>query len=237
MLASWLPRLSPTARALLAAERSRSEDEELKMRALERAEAALAGERESGVLRRHMLEGSVTHLKTRWLRGAVLVAAALAFAGFATAGLRLVIDSSAEDKSVRPAAVVAAKGALHLDPQLPEPPVEASATTAPAPAPNASGSVPRARPASAKQYAIELGLLEPARSGIARGDYRGALGAISKHQHDYPAGLLAEEREALRVRALWGLGQKPAAEAAASSFRKRYPRSGLLAWMKERPAP
>src|SRR5258705_5468769 len=65
---------------------------------------------------------------------------------------------------------------------------------------------------NASTYALELGLLEPARSNIARGDFNGALAAIARHQRDYPRGQLAEEREALRVRALWGMGRKAEAE-------------------------
>jgi outer membrane protein assembly factor BamD (BamD/ComL family) len=84
-----------------------------------------------------------------------------------------------------------------------------------------------------QQYAVELSVLDPARRSIALGDYAGAMGAIARHQREYPRGQLAEEREALRVRALWGTGQKASAESAAAVFRKRYPRSGLLSWMKE----
>jgi TolA-binding protein len=88
------------------------------------------------------------------------------------------------------------------------------------------------KPSSASTYAVELGLLEPARQSIARGDFGGALGAIAQHQREFPRGQLTEEREALRVRALWGMGQHSQAESAANAFRKRYPRSGLLSWMK-----
>jgi hypothetical protein len=107
---------------------------------------------------------------------------------------------------------------------------------APVPAPEPERAVAPAEggpPSSVQQYAVELGLLEPARSSIGRGDYGGALGAIARHQREYPRGQLAQEREALRVRALWGMGQRSQAESAAVSFRKRYPRSVLLSWMKE----
>jgi hypothetical protein len=90
-----------------------------------------------------------------------------------------------------------------------------------------------ARSSSAREYANELALLEPARSSIARGEYQNALAAIATHRREFPNGTLTEEREALRVRALWGVGQRPAATAAAAAFRKRYPRSVLLGWMKD----
>jgi TolA-binding protein len=89
---------------------------------------------------------------------------------------------------------------------------------------------------SAQTYAIELALLEPARSATVRGSYAEALGAIARHQREFPNGQLAEERSALRVRALWGLGRTAEAEAAAASFRQSYPRSALLAWMRPRSA-
>jgi hypothetical protein len=98
--------------------------------------------------------------------------------------------------------------------------------------PRRAAPVEPARPQSASTYALELGLLEPARSSIARRDFAGALAAIARHQREYPRGQLAEEREALRVRALWGMGARPDAERAAALFRKHHPQSGLLSWMK-----
>ncbi|HXK16238.1 MAG TPA: outer membrane protein assembly factor BamD [Polyangiaceae bacterium] len=85
---------------------------------------------------------------------------------------------------------------------------------------------------AARQFASEVELLEPARTAIARGDYATALVLLTKHRREFPNGQLAQEREALRVRALWGQGQLPAARAAAKAFSKRYPGSALLSWMK-----
>ena len=96
-----------------------------------------------------------------------------------------------------------------------------------------SGTDDRARLPSSKQYAAEILLLEPARRSLSRGDYAGALASLGQHRREFPNGQLRQERDALRVRALWGLGQKPAALAAASAFRKRYPRSALLSWLKD----
>jgi outer membrane protein assembly factor BamD (BamD/ComL family) len=84
-----------------------------------------------------------------------------------------------------------------------------------------------------QQYAIELELLQPARRSIATGSFSQALAELARHQREYPTGQLAQEREALRVRALWGTGQRAEAEQAAAVFRKRYPRSALLNWMNE----
>jgi hypothetical protein len=96
-----------------------------------------------------------------------------------------------------------------------------------------AGTDDGARLPTTKQYAAEILLLEPARRSLSRGDYAGALAPLGQHRREFPNGQLRQEREALRVRALWGLGQKPAALAAASAFRKRYPRSALLSWLKD----
>lgn len=235
---NWLPRLSSTARALIAAERGRREDEGLKARALERAEGALEGERWSGVGLRQASRRSLLDIKPRVLRGTLLAAAAVAFAGLAAAGVKLVVSRSqpanvvAAIRATPPA--VTAKAGLSLPPSL----LDAEVIVPPTPAPVAgiaSGAAP-ARGAGAKPYATELALLEPARGSIARGDFSSALRAIAKHEREYPSGALVEEREALRVRALWGIGQQSAAERAAASFQKRYPRSVLLSWMKRQPA-
>ncbi len=231
MFGSSRTELSSTARALLAAERQQGEDEELKTRALERAKAALDGERWSGVALRP------TNTRPRSLRMALLVAAALSLGGLAMAGAHWAASDSPTPLvvlTVQPQSVPA--GAAEPKPAL-EPKPVAEPASEPAVIAAAPSSTAHARPSGVRQYALEVSLLEPARTGIARGDYHAALGAIAKHQREYASGQLAEEREALRVRALWGLGQKPAAEAAAAVFRKRYPRSGLLSWMKAQPAP
>lgn len=258
MLGKWLPQLSPTAQSLLESERAAHEDEALQERALERARAALEGERWSGVQMRQA--DDVAPSRRRWgsLRTALLVAAALAVAGLATAGVRLAVSQASRGG-------VAAVAKTPAPPLLRGRPSEPRVAAAPAPAPEstvpaATGAAPtslpptsasppsnaaitppsgaaHARPSTAETYAIEVGLLEPARSGIARGDFATALGALARHQREYPNGQLSQEREALRVRALWGSGQKQAAESAAAAFRRRYPQSGLLSWMKTQPAP
>jgi hypothetical protein len=51
---------------------------------------------------------------------------------------------------------------------------------------------------------------------------------LAEHGRRFPSGSLAEEREALRVRALSGSGQSDAARRAARAFATRFPRSVLL---------
>lgn len=92
------------------------------------------------------------------------------------------------------------------------------------------GAEPAPANRSAPRAALsdELRLLAPAREAVARGDFRAALGAISEHARRFREGRLVEEREALRVRALAGLGNVKEARAASAEFRRRFPRSALL---------
>jgi hypothetical protein len=82
------------------------------------------------------------------------------------------------------------------------------------------------RPAS--MVAEELRLLEHAQQSAARGDYAAVLAVTSEHVRRYAGGRLCEEREALRLRALIGLGRDDEARKAAVRFRHDFPRSVLL---------
>ena len=74
----------------------------------------------------------------------------------------------------------------------------------------------------------ELHLLRQARGAVAREDYASALRPIAEHARRFKDGRLSEEREALRVKALVGLGRTEDARRAATAFRARFPRSVLL---------
>jgi hypothetical protein len=82
-------------------------------------------------------------------------------------------------------------------------------------------------------YAKELRVLQPARQAVARQDFAAALSAVEEHQHVFPSGRLTEEREALRIKALLGLGRVAEAEHAAAAFRARFPRSVLVGRIDE----
>ncbi len=82
-------------------------------------------------------------------------------------------------------------------------------------------------------YARELPVLQPALDAVARNDFTAALTAIAAHQSRFPSGQLAEEREALRVKALAGLGRMPEAVRAGATFRQRFPHSALLNQIQE----
>ena len=75
---------------------------------------------------------------------------------------------------------------------------------------------------------VELRLLRQARAAVARGDFTDALSPINEHTRRFKNGRLVEEREALRVKALGGLGRTEEARRAAIAFRARFPRSVLL---------
>jgi hypothetical protein len=120
------------------------------------------------------------------------------------------------------------------------PVVSAPAVSAPAPAvPQvAPAPVPTvAAPASPADAArAELHLLREARAAVARGDFAAALSPIAEHMRRFKNGRLVEEREALRVKALGGLGRTGEARHAAAAFRARFPRSVLLPAVSQMPA-
>ena len=237
------PPLSPAAEALFAEERViAAADEAMKQRALLRAREAVSGDRLSGIV--------IRPSRAWWLRkGPVLplAAASPATPNTAAAGAQIYRARTSESELTRayqaPRQVVSEP---RLAPQAP-PPETAKPVPTPEPAPVGAvdpkattarqSTAKAAGPSSAESYAIELGLLEPARTAVGQGNFASALASIAKHQQHFPRGQLSEEREALRVRALWGTGQTGRARSAAAAFRKSYPKSGLLSWMKDTATP
>jgi hypothetical protein len=231
--------LSSLARELLERERDLREDDALKVRAMQRARAVVQRDRPSGVDFKSVNLTALPAKPRRLLRTLPLIAAVSAVAGLAAAGASFYAGSAVQSAPAREltklavprARTVAVGGRLVGTPPPEEPSLERPPVQPRAPGTTTTGSEGTRAP-NVKQYATELALLEPARSSIGNGNYGAALVAIDRHRRDFPNGQLGEEREALRVRALWGLGQRPAALAAAKVFRLRYPRSGLLSWLK-----
>jgi hypothetical protein len=99
----------------------------------------------------------------------------------------------------------------------------------------------RRSPASSASdsYALELGLLQKARAAVLSREFSSALDVIAEHERRFPAGRFQEEREALRVKALAGLGRNDEARSAAERFRERFPRSVLSTRIEQtiRPEP
>jgi hypothetical protein len=81
---------------------------------------------------------------------------------------------------------------------------------------------------SARGLAAERALLDVARSALARGEAGDALAAADRHAREYPEGALAEERDAIAIRALAALGRRPEAKTRAAAFERRYPKSLAL---------
>jgi len=104
---------------------------------------------------------------------------------------------------------------------------EAPATIASAEAPHARrGRVKASAPAVPTN--AELRLLRAAREDVTRGDFAGALVVIAEHVQRFRNGSLVEEREALRVKSLEGLGRHADAQRAAAAFHARFPHSVFL---------
>ena len=83
----------------------------------------------------------------------------------------------------------------------------------------------------------ELRLLREARAAVAREDFAAALPPIAEHARRFKNGRLVEEREALRVKALGGLGRTAEARHAAAAFQARFPHSVLLPAVSQASAP
>jgi hypothetical protein len=116
-------------------------------------------------------------------------------------------------------------------PAAPAAPVTAEEAPAAPEPPVAAPGLSRAEAARA-----ELRLMHAARAAVARRDFAGALAPIAEHTRKFKNGRLAEEREALRVKTLSGLGRTEEARRAAAAFRARFPRSVLLPAVSQMPA-
>jgi hypothetical protein len=223
---------SPTKiESLLASERTIDPmPDEFRMRVVERARAELA----------HRLRtdspDSRRFARPRRVTVAVAAAAGVMLVALCAVAFRFGYQSSLKGKV--PLASTSAPERRVLDSQVPAAlpdtlPEAGPAVTTPI-ARSARAKVSgRARTATdIETYAVELALLQPAYHAVARRDFTSALAAIAEHQRRFASGQLAEEREALRVKALWGLGRRSEAERAAFAFREHFPHSVLLRRME-----
>lgn len=90
--------------------------------------------------------------------------------------------------------------------------------------PPAPASAPRGPASLAEQQA----LLDIARSAFGRSDYPQTLQALSAHFRRFPKSVLAEEREALEIKALAANGRGAEAKSRAARFSAQFPQSLLL---------
>lgn len=211
--------------SLLAMERELvAESESLRERVLERARAALP--------RNPRLQPAAFAPRLRRLRIREMAFAAVALSAVCAAAYYLgyQVRSGAGTAQLE-IPVAEAPGVVPLVSAIPA--VSSTVTTAEKTPADALPA--KAKPAGATKsvtdteaYAIELRVLQPARQAVARHDYTAALGAISEHQRRFASGKLTEEREALRVKALLGLGRVAEAQRAGAAFRARFPHSALI---------
>lgn len=108
------------------------------------------------------------------------------------------------------------------------PDTEVLATIAMPEAPPRRRVISKASVATAVPTNAELQLLREARQHVTRGDFAGALVTIAEHVRRFRRGSLVEEREALRVKSLAGLGRHAEAQRAAAEFHARFPHSVFL---------
>lgn len=167
---------------------------------------------------------------------AVAAAAGVMLVALCAVGFHAGYRSSLKDQ-VPPASTWAPERRI-LDSQVPAAlpdklPEASPAVTTPIERSSKARVAGRAKTATGSEtYAVELALLQSAYHAVARRDFTSALPAIAEHQHRFASGQLAEEREALRVKALLGLGRRSEAQRAAFAFRERFPRSVLLRRME-----
>jgi hypothetical protein len=106
---------------------------------------------------------------------------------------------------------------------LPEVAPEPAGDTTLPPAPSTAPRDKPSEPSPAPTLEAELALLEQAR----RSAPSDALRALEQHRQQFEHGMLADEREALRVETLCALGRAAEATTAAESFLAANPQSPL----------
>jgi hypothetical protein len=154
---------------------------------------------------------------------------------------RPAVTSNAPAASNADAATTRSPNPAIAAPSATEAPAIVAPSAAEAPATAVAPAVPASagkalRSSRAEPGPDELRLLRQARVAVARHDFAAALSPIAEHARRFKDGRLAEEREALRVRALSGLGRSADARHAADAFEARFPRSVLLPAVSKMPA-
>jgi len=118
-------------------------------------------------------------------------------------------------------------------PEIPLPAAPAPEHQAPAPI-SARAERPPAKPAHVARVEIrerdrnlgaERGLIEQARTALAREKNATALAVLERHAREFPQGELEEERESLQVQVLVGLERFDQARKVGARFKRRFPRS------------
>jgi len=212
--------LSPEARALLDRERAiPPQPASVRARALARARAASTSiSKAAAPVSAAALSGR------RWVAAAALLCVLGAAVGAAAYQIRFRLAPLPSDRLVGPT-VEAAAPSLALPSSSAADPVDGSVPSVRTAAPRATSTVSGAKTEAGRE---ELRLLRQARAAVAGGDFAAALPPLLEHARRFKDGGLAEEREALRVKALAGLGRIDEARRQAAAFGARFPRSVLL---------
>lgn len=92
----------------------------------------------------------------------------------------------------------------------------------------ASSHEPRESRGADLDLAAERALIDRATMALARGQQASALATLDEHASRFSRGRLAEEREALAIRALAQSGRSEEARARAQMFRRTFPASLLM---------
>ena len=173
----------------------------------------------------------------------VVAMAVVAGLGGAAASYRMTRDGSLDRAPAVLAQVGATEGAKSGEPVVPSSPTRPDMATGEAPAlapaettdlraplPSAPARVraPAAAPAApggGDTLTAELALMRDANAALRAGEADRALAVLDEHRQRYPAGVLAEERDAAVVLALCRALRVAEAREAADAFLREHPRS------------
>ncbi len=77
---------------------------------------------------------------------------------------------------------------------------------------------PSAQPVVSAKPRREIDLVAEARAALSRGDARGCLAAVDRHEQEFPAGQLALEMKVMRIEATLASGDRAGARALAQEY-------------------
>ncbi len=150
----------------------------------------------------------------RRVLGIFLVGAAVGAGGYG------VLQAVRQPAPAQPAALPIARETV--PPPTPEP---SALQVEPPPTPAPRVSVREPGESRDQRLAAERRLLEQARTALVNGNADAAIVSLRRHARVFADGQLAEERDALLIRALVSTGDYAQARARTSRFHRQHPRS------------
>ena len=151
------------------------------------------------------------------------------------AGVILLARDRSSEQRQPPPAVIAAEPIETAPPAEPAPPAAEAAPPSVAVAPPAAEPKPaptkqrKQKPLTQPSPPPELELLTPAQAALHANAFTRALALAERHATLYANGTFTEEREAIAIEALHGLGQYERARTRLTAFTTQYPHSGYRA--------